>query len=81
MLKANLRIENVEIGTTEPVHAETQEHHDWFEELQSLFARKILHDNLLSDGPAAVENEIIAKVERLLRVEQNSVNEKNKQEL
>lgn len=81
MLIGDLRIKSAQTGATETMQAEAQKHNNWFEKLQSLLAGEALHDNLLPDGPATVEDEVIAKVERLSWVEQNSVNEKSKQKV
>lgn len=81
MLNANFRIKSAQTGATETMQAEAQKHHNWFEKLERLFAGEALHHNLLPDGPATVEDEVIAKVERLSWIEQNPVNEKSKQKV
>lgn len=68
MLKANLRIKNAQLRTTEAIQAEAQKHHYRLKKQQSLFTGEALHDNLLANGPATVKDEVIAKVERLLWV-------------
>lgn len=81
MLRANLGVEDRHRRAIQSIHAEAQEHRNRLEKFHRFVAGEVLHDDLLTHRPTTVENEVIAKVERPVWVNENPVNEKRKQTL